>query len=289
MAIPEELLGAAQCLLDHARDIAAKHCRKNGGLHHCLQRACAAWNELLEFIDQPIELTEADTEAVKIQKLIPSREISITRLLWDFGLITLENEIRPRLAALAPSWSCHLGPARRLREALAAIPSPRVSPTPGVAKEGSLSEFPQLMSADVVAKITEFAANSAPICGARYPRIRLLIREGDTAEGGNRSRREPVDGNATNPAAAKRATVKGACTAAPKHGNRPTKNDDDGEGEDDKKEIQTGPVTRSRGKRPAPPRTRTPTGTRASRGSGRGRRRKPRLRRKKVPWDEGAG
>ncbi|KAK2000201.1 hypothetical protein LX36DRAFT_699130 [Colletotrichum falcatum] len=201
MAIPEELLGAAQDLWNFAKGIASRHLNdlQRWRLHRGLQRACAAWNELLEFIDRPIDLGNAMSDAIMIQELILSREVSIIKLLWDIRHITSEDEVRTRLAALAPPWSRHLGPARRLRDALAALPLAGSVPAPGVAKEGGLSKFPQLMSADVVAKLDEFSGNSAPTCRARYPRMRLRLCEDESerADGGsNPSRREPRDGNA---------------------------------------------------------------------------------------------
>ncbi|WDK20600.1 hypothetical protein CGRA01v4_11887 [Colletotrichum graminicola] len=132
-------------------------------------------------------------EAVKIQESILSREISVIKLLRDLSkprhpasrLKPSHVEVRARLAALASPWFRHLGPARRLREAVAAIPFAENVPAPGVVGGGSFSEFPQLMSADVVAELAEFSENSAPRCGARYnpPRMRPRICEGDLDEG----------------------------------------------------------------------------------------------------------
>ncbi|EFQ28261.1 uncharacterized protein GLRG_03405 [Colletotrichum graminicola M1.001] len=118
-------------------------------------------------------------EAVKIQESILSPG---TQQLVP---IASDVEVRARLAALASPWFRHLGPARRLREAVAAIPFAENVPAPGVVGGGSFSEFPQLMSADVVAELAEFSENSAPRCGARYnpPRMRPRICEGDLDEG----------------------------------------------------------------------------------------------------------
>ncbi|KAK2021184.1 hypothetical protein LX32DRAFT_658606 [Colletotrichum zoysiae] len=302
-AIPWELLGVAQYLWNQAKEIVDKRFHEDKDLdglrrwrlHRSLQRACTAWNELLEFLDQPMELGDDVTiEAVKVQELILSREISIIKLLWDANiescpkLIPSADDLSARLAALAPPWSRPTEPARRLKEAVAAIPLAAYVPVPGVAEEGRLSEFPQLVSADVVAKLARFSGNCAPTCLARYPRMRLRICEGgsERTAGGGPSSREARDQGASaggneqsGPGAGgRRSTAVDGHLLAPDpapqpkpepdaetcSGIEPAKDDgvevkeEEGEGDDDENENETeteteaGPATRSRGKRPAP-------------------------------------
>ncbi|GJC85137.1 hypothetical protein ColLi_07975 [Colletotrichum liriopes] len=202
-AIPEELLGVAQSLWNHAKDIASKHLDKDKVLndlqrwrvHSALQRACIAWNELLEFVDQPIDLGDASPEAVRTQEAIISREMSIIRLLRDADIIRTPEELRARLAALAPPWSRHVEPARKLREAVAAIPLAKNVPAPGVAEERGFSEFPQLVPAEVTEKLIQFSRNAVPACWLRYPGARLRICEG--GEGEKQGLRRSADENAT--------------------------------------------------------------------------------------------
>ncbi|GKT90611.1 hypothetical protein Ct61P_08461 [Colletotrichum tofieldiae] len=189
-AIPEELLGVAQSLWNHAKDIASKHLDKDKDLndlqrwrlHSALQRACIAWNELLEFVDQPIDLGDASLEAVRTQEAIISREMSIIRLLRDADVIRTPKELRARLAALAPPWSRHVEPARKLREAVAAIPLAKNVPAPGVAEERGFSEFPQLVPAEVTEKLIQFSRNAVPVCGLRSADENATV---ETREGTN--------------------------------------------------------------------------------------------------------
>ncbi|KAK2038336.1 hypothetical protein LZ31DRAFT_424526, partial [Colletotrichum somersetense] len=121
-------------------------------------------------------------DTVKIQESILSLEPGTQQT----QIIVSDDEVRARLSALVPPWSRHQGPTKRLREAVGAIPLATNVPAPGVAEEGLLSEFPQLMPADVVEEFAKFSfIFFPPRPWARYPRMRLRTCEGE------RSRREP--------------------------------------------------------------------------------------------------
>ncbi|GKT49138.1 uncharacterized protein ColSpa_09319 [Colletotrichum spaethianum] len=235
-AIPKELLGVAQSLWNHAKDIAAKDTDEDKGLnelqrwrlHYALQRACMAWNELLEFVDQPVELDGASLEAVKIQEAIIAREISTIGLLRDADIIKTPKELRARLAALAPPWSRHAKPARKLREAVAEIPLAENVPAPGVAEEGVFANFPQLMAAVVVEKLIEFSGNTVPVYVTRYPGVRLRICDG--GERREKSGRGSLGGNdpiGTREAGGKVARAGTNEPSDPKGGGRQNNADDE--------------------------------------------------------------
>ncbi|TQN70356.1 hypothetical protein CSHISOI_05129, partial [Colletotrichum shisoi] len=182
-AIPVELLGAAQTIWNCAKVIADKH--KKGELdgvqrwhsHRALERACTAWNELLAFLEQPVDFGGLGLDVVQMHEAAMMREMTIIGLLQKVGIIESTEELLARLVALAPPWSQHKEPARKLRTTLRDLKVAKDVPVSGVAQEGSISEFPQLIAAEVVGELSTVPWAMAPVLDVRYPGVRLRICE----------------------------------------------------------------------------------------------------------------
>ncbi|KAK6216639.1 hypothetical protein QIS74_06753 [Colletotrichum tabaci] len=182
-AIPVELLGAAQTIWNYAKVMADKH--EKGGLdgiqrwrsHRALERACTAWNELLTFLKQPVDFGGLSLDVVQTQEAAMMREMTIIGLLHKVGIIESTKELVARLVALAPPWSQHKEPARKLRTALRDLKVAKDVPVSGVAQKGSISEYPQLIAAEVVGELSTVPWAMAPARDVSYPGVRLRICE----------------------------------------------------------------------------------------------------------------
>ncbi|WQF88959.1 hypothetical protein CDEST_13973 [Colletotrichum destructivum] len=195
-AIPVELLSTAQTIWNYAKVIADKH--EEGDLdgvqrwrsHRALERACTAWNELLAFLEQPVDFGGLSLDVVQTHEAAMMREMTIIGLLhkshaslphqFSFslaGIIPSTEELLARLVALAPPWSQHKEPARKLRDAVRDLNVAKDVPASGVAQEGSISKFPQLIAAEVVGELSTVHWAIAPVLDVRYPSVRLRICE----------------------------------------------------------------------------------------------------------------
>ncbi|KAJ0163587.1 hypothetical protein CTA2_2751 [Colletotrichum tanaceti] len=182
-AIPAELLGTAQTIWNYAKVMAEKH--EKGDLndvqrwrsHRARKRACDAWDALLDFLEQPVDFGCLSLDIVQMQEAATMREITIINLLHKIGIIESTEEVLARLSALAPPWSQHEEPARKLRDAVRNLKVAKDVPASGVAQERSISEFPQLIAAEVVGELNAAPWSMAPVRDVCYPGVRLQICE----------------------------------------------------------------------------------------------------------------
>ncbi|GJC98140.1 hypothetical protein ColKHC_06966 [Colletotrichum higginsianum] len=106
--------------------------------HRALERACTAWNELLTFLKQLVDFGGLSLDVVQTQEAAMMRETTIIGILHKVGIIESTKELVARLVALAPPWSQHKEPARKLRTAMRNLKVAKDVPVSGVAQEGSI-------------------------------------------------------------------------------------------------------------------------------------------------------
>ncbi|TIC91720.1 hypothetical protein CH35J_010675 [Colletotrichum higginsianum] len=243
--------------------------------HRALERACTAWNELLTFLKQLVDFGGLSLDVVQTQEAAMMRETTIIGILHKVGIIESTKELVARLVALAPPWSQHKEPARKLRTAMRNLKVAKDVPVSGVAQEDadtpedSGQEAPADQGAPAVSKGGD--GNEKPVGPAHEHKHEHECQ----SVSGPESPKEPAKPEHADRNPAKKAVAAGK--TAPKSSN-PTKsikskgknahvNDDDCE--DDEEDSKPGTAPSVSGKKTAP-KSNSPTklGHKSNRGKG---------------------